>query len=48
MDKEQGKEIIEIKNQIARQFTKSDWLDLGYSLGCYDIIENHDRLLRSL
>lgn len=48
MDKEQGKEIIEIKNQIARQFTKSDWLDLGYSLGCYDIIENHSRLLRSL
>jgi hypothetical protein len=48
MDKEQGKEIIEIKNQIARQFTKSDWLDLGYSLGCYDIIENHGRLLRSL
>ncbi|MEO5641746.1 MAG: hypothetical protein ABIQ40_06225 [Bacteroidia bacterium] len=48
MDKEQGKEIIEIKNQIARQFTKSDWLDLGYSLGCYDIIEGHGRLLRSL
>ena len=48
MDKEQGKEIIEIKNQIARQFTKSDWLDLGYSIGCYDIIENHGRLLRSL
>jgi hypothetical protein len=48
MDKEQGKEIIEIKNQIARQFTKSDWLDLGCSLGCYDIIENHGRLLRSL
>ena len=48
MDKEQGKEIIEIKNQIAKQFTKSDWLDLGYSLGCYDIIENHSRLLRSL
>jgi AbiJ N-terminal domain 5 len=48
MDKEHGKELIEIKKQIARQFTKSDWLDLGYSLGSYDIIENHSRLLRSL
>jgi hypothetical protein len=48
MDKEQGKEIIEIKKLIAKQFTKSDWLDLGYSLDCYDIIENHSRLLRSL
>ena len=48
MDKEQGKELIELKNQIARQFTKSDWLDLGYALGCYDIIEKHQRLLRSL
>lgn len=48
MDKGQGKELIEIKNQIARQFTKSDWLEFGYSLGAYDIINNHERLLRSL
>ena len=48
MNKEQGKDIIEIKNQIAKQFDKSDWLDLGYTIGTYDIIENHGRLLRSL
>ncbi len=48
MTREQQKEIVEIKNQISNQFSKSDWLDLGYTLGCYDIIENHSRLLRSL
>lgn len=48
MDRLQRKEMIEIKNQIARQFTKSDWLELGHSLGCYKIIKNHSRLLQSL
>lgn len=42
------KELIEIKNQIARHFTKSDWLDFGYTLGSYEVIEGHPRLLRSL
>lgn len=48
MSKEQQKELVEIKNVIVLHFTKSDWLDLGYSLGFYDIIETHTRLLRSL
>ncbi len=48
MNREQGREILEIKSMIAQHFDKSDWLDLGYYLGCYDIIQNHDRLLRSL
>lgn len=48
MEKLNGKELIEIKNQIARQFTKSDWLELGYTLDSYDIINDHERLLRSL
>ncbi|RAJ89922.1 hypothetical protein LX87_05611 [Larkinella arboricola] len=43
-----GKEIIDIKNQIASNFKKSDWLDFGYTLDSYDIIDNHSRLLRSL
>lgn len=46
--KEQQKELIDIKNQIAKHFSKSDWLDLGYTLGSYDVIEGHSRLLRSL
>jgi hypothetical protein len=48
ISKEQQKELIDIKNQIAKQFSKSDWLDLGYTLGSYDVIEGHPRLLRSL
>lgn len=48
MEKVNGKELIEIKNIISRQFTKSDWLELGYTLDCYAIINDHDRLLRSL
>ncbi|MFD2937782.1 hypothetical protein [Spirosoma flavum] len=48
MNQINGKEIIDIKNQIENKFNKSDWLDFGYSLDCYDIIESHSRLLRSL
>jgi hypothetical protein len=48
MTREQQKELIEIKNQISKNFSKSDWLDLGYTLGAYEIIEGHSRLLRSL
>ena len=48
MNTTNGKEIIDIKNQIASKFNKSDWLDFGYTLDCYNIIESHSRLLRSL
>ena len=48
MNREEGREFIEIKNLIAKQFSQSDWLELGYYLGCNDIVENHPRLLRSL
>lgn len=37
-----------MKNQIERQFTKSDWIEIGFALGVSDIINGHDRLLRSL
>lgn len=48
MNKEEGKEIVELKNKIEKQFTHSDWLELGYILGTTDIINDHPRLLRSL
>lgn len=48
MDREQGRELIELKNQILRQFTQSDWIELGFALGVSDIINGHPRLLRSL
>lgn len=48
MDKTQGKELLEIKNVIVNQFGQSEWLELGFYLGCNDLVQNHPRLLRSL
>lgn len=48
MDKALGKELFEIKNIITKQFGQSEWLELGFYLGCNDIIQTHPRLLRSL
>ncbi len=48
MTKEQGKDFIELKKDIRKHFTHSDWLELGYLLGASDIINGHPRLLRSL
>jgi hypothetical protein len=43
-----GREMLDIKNLISNNFTKSDWLEFGYYLESYDIINDHPRLLRSL
>lgn len=48
MDKEQRKELIDLKNQIKGHFNESDWLELGFALEVTDIISKHPRLLRSL
>jgi len=48
MINEQGKEIVELKNQIVKQFTHTDWLEIGYIFDVTDIIIGHPRLLRSL
>lgn len=37
-----------MKNQIIEHFTHSEWIELGFSTDCQDIVQNHDRLLRSL
>lgn len=38
MDKEQGQELIQLKNIILKTFSKSDWVELGFALGVPDII----------
>ncbi|MBK9356823.1 MAG: hypothetical protein IPN08_05455 [Bacteroidales bacterium] len=43
-----GKELIDVKNQIIKTFGKSEWLELGYSIDCQNIVNDHPRLLRSL
>lgn len=43
------KEIFELRNDIVgKELEKNDWVELGYSIGCYDLISEHNRLLRSL
>ena len=48
MTREAGKDMLEITKQITKNFTKTDWLELGYSLGCDSLVQNHSRLLQSL
>ncbi len=48
MDVQLGKELIEIKNQIVKEFSRSEWLELGFLTGYSEMIEKHPRLLRSL
>jgi hypothetical protein len=49
MNPQQQKEIFELRNDIlSRELERNDWVELGYSIGCYDIISEHSRLLRSL
>lgn len=43
-----GKEIIALKNIILKYFNKSDWIELGYLVDANEIVERHQRLLRSL
>lgn len=43
-----AKELLEIKNQIIKNFSRADWTELGFLLGCSELIVSHDRLLRSL
>lgn len=48
IDKETGYKIIELKDKIVQNFTKSHWQELGMIIGLWDVITKHDRLLRSL
>lgn len=43
-----GMKLIELKNIISDQFTKSNWVELGYILGVPEKINDHTRLLKSL
>ncbi|QWT22090.1 abortive infection family protein [Bacillus sp. NP157] len=43
-----GPLILALKRAIAGAFTKSDWVEFGYSTQTSDLISSHPRLLRSL
>lgn len=43
-----NQKLIAQKEAILKNFTKSNWIELGAILDCSDIIDGHNRLLRSL
>lgn len=43
-----GKLILALQRAVASQFTETDWMELGYETGEHELIQRHDRLLRSL
>lgn len=40
--------LLPLKDQIVAKFNKGHWLELGVLTNCSDLVENHNRLLRSL
>lgn len=47
-DPEQQKRLLPLKDAVAEGFDKDNWLELGAITGCIDVVQGHDRLLRSL
>lgn len=47
-NREKAQEVLKLANEIIDSFTDSDWRELGYIVGENKLIENHNRLLRSL
>lgn len=40
--------LLPLRDDIARHFDANNWLELGTLTNALDIVQNHDRLLRSL
>ena len=43
-----GYKLIELRRVVASAFSAGNWGELGLLTGCSDIIDDHERLLRSL
>jgi len=43
-----GQQLVELKNNVVRDFDDSNWRELGALTNTLDQVESHDRLLRSL
>lgn len=48
MDLEQGQRILQIRERIVSNFTAENWQEIGLLTGFSDLINGHQRLLRSL
>lgn len=45
---ENRKKLLPLKDFVAKNFKRENWLELGVETNCTDIITGHSRLLRSL
>lgn len=45
---EQRKRAVQLKDLIVKHFRAEHWLDIGAITNCFDTVEGHPRLLRSL
>lgn len=48
MEPEQQRRLLPLKDVVVKKFTSEHWLELGAITGCLDIVQGHERLLRSL
>lgn len=48
VDANTRKKILALKDIVVPNFTEEHWLELGTLTGCYEIVRQHSRLLRSL
>jgi len=48
LTKEQNTKIVAWKKVAASKFKESHWRELGALTNCYEVVDNHPRLIRSL
>ncbi len=47
-NKQKNSRLLALQDFVYPNFTRSDWIKLGYLTNCQEIVEEHPRLLRSL
>lgn len=47
-NKQKNTRLLILQDFVYPNFTRSDWIKLGYLTNCQEIVEGHPRLLRSL
>jgi len=45
---DQQRQLLPLKEAVAKEFDKDNWLELGAITGCIGAVQDHPRLLRSL
>lgn len=48
LDQESSKKLVALSDIVAQKFDEGDWTRLGYLTGSNHLVQNHNRLLRSM